>query len=131
MPPTVNVDLVKISEMKNDKRRIDGNCKTCRQDSNRLQIGKTWLHIYCNGHKKLGKVGIVSLVQSVICETEDYTDDERKHLYSGCICGSVTGYENYEFIFVEVYDIKISTDPFDDEETAIQTGMLIWAKELK
>ena len=88
-------------------------------------------YIYCNEHKKLGKVGIVSLVHSVICETEDYTDDERKHLYSGCICGSVTGYENYEFIFVEVYDIKISTDPFDDEETAIQTGMLIWAKELK
>lgn len=88
-------------------------------------------YIFCNEHKKLGKVGIVSLVQSVICETEDYTDYERKHLYSGCICGSVTGYENYEFIFVEVYDIKPSADPFDDEETAIQTGMLIWAKELK
>lgn len=88
-------------------------------------------YIFCNEHKKLGKVGIVSLVQSVICETEDYTDDERKHLYSRCICGSVAGYENYEFIFVEVYDIKPSADPFDDEETAIQTGMLIWAKELK
>ena len=43
----------------------------------------------------------------------------------------LAGYENYEFIFVEVYDIKPSADPFDDEETAIQTGMLIWAKELK
>ncbi len=52
-------------------------------------------------------------------------------MYSGCICGRVTGYENYEFNFVEVYDIKPSADPFDDEETAIQTGMLIWAKELK
>ena len=87
-------------------------------------------YIYCNGHKKLGKVGIVSLVQSVIGETEDYTDDERKHLYSGCICGSVTGYENYEFIFVEIYDIKISTDPFENEEIARQTRMDVWAKEL-
>ena len=43
----------------------------------------------------------------------------------------LAGYENYEFIVVEVYDIKPSADPFDDEETAIQTGMLIWAKELK
>lgn len=107
-------EIVKLA----DKTAIDSELEKCG-------------YIYCNGHKKLGKVGIVSLVQSVIGETEDYTDDERKHLYSGCICGSVTGYENYEFIFVEVYDIKISTDPFDDEETAIQTGMLIWAKELK
>ena len=52
-------------------------------------------------------------------------------LYSGCICGSVAGYENYEFIFVEVYDIKISTDPFDNEEIAGQTRMDVWAKELK
>lgn len=51
-------------------------------------------------------------------------------LYSGCICGNVTGYENYEFIFVEVYDIKISTDPFDNEEIARQTRMDVWAKEL-
>ena len=87
-------------------------------------------YIYCNGHKKLGKVGIVSLVQSVIGETEDYTDDERKHLYGGCICLSVTGYENYEFIFVEIYDIKISTDPFENEEIARQTRMDVWAKEL-
>lgn len=87
-------------------------------------------YIYCNVHKKLGKVSIVPLVQSVIDETEDYMDDERKHLYSGCICGRVTGYENYEFIFVEVYDIKMSTDPFDSEETAMQTDMLIWAKEM-
>ncbi len=51
-------------------------------------------------------------------------------LYSGCICGNVTGYENYEFIFVEVYDIKISNDPFDNEEIARQTRMDVWAKEL-
>ena len=51
-----------------------------------------------------------------------------KYIY---LFAGLAGYENYEFIFVEVYDIKPSADPFDDEETAIQTGMLIWAKELK
>lgn len=106
-------EIVKLA----DKTAIDSELEKCG-------------YIYCNGHKKLGKVGIVSLVQSVIGETEDYTDDERKHLYSGCICGNVTGYENYEFIFVEVYDIKISTDAFDNEEIARQTRMDVWAKEL-
>lgn len=87
-------------------------------------------YIYCNEHKKLGKVSIVPLMQRVIDETEDYADSERKHLYNGRICGKVKGYENYEFIYVNVFDIKPSADPFDDEETAMQTSMLIWAKEL-
>lgn len=116
---------------RNDKRRIDGDCETCRQDRNRLRNGKTWLHILQHSIKNSAKVEIVPLFQSVICETEDYTDDERKHLYSGCICGRVTGYENYEFNFVEVYDIKMSTAPFDNEEIAGQTRMDVWAKELK
>lgn len=88
-------------------------------------------YIYCNEHKKLGKVGIIPLVQAVKAETEDFTDEQHKHLYNGHICGTVNGYENYEFVFVNVYDIKPSTDPFDDEETAIQTKMLIWTKEIE
>lgn len=40
-------------------------------------------------------------------------------------------YENYEFLYINVFDIKPSADPFDDEEMAIQTSMEIWAKELK
>lgn len=85
---------------------------------------KTLGYKYCNTSKKLGKVGIVELVQSVTVETVDFTDNEHKHLYNGRICGTVKGYENY------VYDIKPSKDPFDDKETAMQTSMLIWAKEL-
>lgn len=83
----------------------------------------------CNSDRKLGKVGIVELVRAVKLETEDFTDAEREHLFNGRICGTVKGYENYEFIFVNTYNIKPSVDPFDDEETAIQTEMLIWAKE--
>jgi len=85
----------------------------------------------CNKGGKLGKVGIVDLVQAVKQETEDFTDSESKHLYNGRICGTVKGYESYEFVYINVYDIKPSTDPFDEEETAVQTEMLIWAKGLK
>ncbi len=87
-------------------------------------------YILCNRSRKLGKVGIVELIQAVESETEDFADSKHKHLYDGCICGTVKGYENYEFVYVNVYDIKPSTDPFDDEETAMQTEMLIWAKEI-
>lgn len=87
-------------------------------------------YIYCNEHRKLGKVGIVPLVLAVTGETENFTDSERKHLYNGHICGIVKGYENYKFVYVNVFDIKPSADPFDDEETAIQTEMLIFAKEM-
>ena len=87
-------------------------------------------YIDCNSDRKLGKVGIVELVNAVKFETEDFIDNDRKHLYNGRICVAVKGYESYEFVFVNIYDIKPSTDPFDDEETAIQTEMLIWAKEV-
>lgn len=91
---------------------------------------KTLGYTYCNTSKKLGKVGVVELVQSVTAETTNFTDNDHKHLYNGRICGTVKGYDNYEFVYINVYDIKPSKDPFDDEETAVQTSMLIWAKEL-
>ena len=88
-------------------------------------------YIYCNKHKTLGKVGIVELVNAIKYETEDFDDTKHKHLYNGRICGAVIGYENYEFVYINVYDIKPSTDPFDDEEIAMQTDMNIWAKEVQ
>ena len=97
------------------------------QIKNRL---KTLGYTCCNKDRKLGKVGIVELVNAVKFETEDFTDADRKHLYNGRICRTVKGYENYEFVYINIFEIKPSTDPFDDEETAIQTEMLIWAKEV-
>ena len=47
----------------------------------------------CNEDRRLGKVGMVELVQAVKFETEDFTDSERKHLYNGRICGTVKGFE--------------------------------------
>lgn len=87
-------------------------------------------YVFCNQDSKLGKVGIVELVQAVEFETEDFIDKGHKRLFNGRICGIVKGYENYEFLYVNVYDIKPSADPFDKEETAIQIAMLIWAKEI-
>ena len=88
-------------------------------------------YTYCDDDRKLGKVGIIEIVNAVKYETDDFSDAEHKHLCNGRICGTVKGYESYEFVFVNVYDIKPSSDPFDDEETAIQTEMLIWAKEIQ
>lgn len=88
-------------------------------------------YIYCNKDKRLGKVGIVELVNAIKHETEDFTDSEHKHLYNGRICYGVKGFEQFEFVLVNVFDIKPSTDPFDDEETAIQTEMNIWGKEIE
>ena len=84
----------------------------------------------CNEDIKLGRVGIVELIQSISGKTEDFTDGQCKHLYNGCIYGTIKNYEDYEFVCVNIYDIKPSTKPFDDEDTAIQTNMLIWAKEI-
>lgn len=83
----------------------------------------------CNKSRKLGRVGLVELVQSITQETQDIADSVHKHLYNGRICGTVKGYEKYEFVIVNIYNIKPSTDLFDDEETAVQSDMLIWAKE--
>lgn len=88
-------------------------------------------YTYCNEHRKLGKIGIVPLIQAATRETENFTDSERKHLYNGRICGTVKGYENYEFVYVNIFNIKQSSDPFDEEETAIPTEMLIFAKEIR
>lgn len=87
-------------------------------------------YIYCNRHHKLGKVGIVPIIQAVEQETEEFADNARKHLFNGRICGIVKGYEKYEFVYVSIFDIKPSTDPFDDEETVTQTAMDIFAKEI-
>ena len=60
----------------------------------------------CNNDRKLGKVGIVELVNAVNFETEDFTDADRKHLYNGRICRTVKGYENYEFVYINVFEIN-------------------------
>ena len=87
-------------------------------------------YTYCNKHKTLSKVGIVELVNANKYQTEDFVDEQHMRLYSGRICGTIQGYETYEFVYVNIYDIKPSTDPFDDEEIAMQTEMHIWAKEI-
>ncbi len=85
----------------------------------------------CNKDRKLCNVGLVELVNAITQETDDIVDNVHKRLYNGRICGTVKDYENYEFVIVNIYNIQLSVDPFDDEETAIQSDMFIWAKERK
>ena len=104
--------------------------KTCDKNEIARQLQKLG-YMFCNSDRKLGKVGIVTLIDAITQETEDFIDGESKHLYKGDICGTVKGYENYEFVIVSVFDVKPSEDPFDSEEIAMQTEMNIWAKEIK
>ena len=108
--------------------QLDEIIKTANKHdiSNRLkELG----YVFCNNDRKLGKLSIIELIRAIKYETEDFDDKQHKHLYNGRICETVKGYENYEFVIVNVYDIKMSTNPFDCTETAIQTEMLIWAKK--
>ncbi|MBD5100940.1 MAG: hypothetical protein HDT29_06820 [Clostridiales bacterium] len=85
----------------------------------------------CNKDHRLGKINVIELVKAIMFETVDFADDEHKYLFNGRICGTVKGYENYEFVIVNKYDIKKANDVLDDEEMAIQTNMFIWAKEIE
>ncbi len=87
-------------------------------------------YIFCNKDKKLGKLSIVDLFNGDEQQLEDVIDNAHMYVYDGCITRNVKGYEQYEFITITVCKICPSTDPFDNEETAIQTEMLIWAKEI-
>ncbi len=114
MTPTQLTEIIRTA----DKKAITKQLK---------ELGYT----LCNKSRKFGKVGITELVKAVNQKTEDFADICRNHLYNGRICGTVKGCEGYEFIYINVYDIKPSNNPFDGEETAWQTEMLIWAKEIE
>lgn len=87
-------------------------------------------YIYCNKDKTLGKLNIVDLINGDGQKSDDIIDDAYKFVYNGCITHNVKGYEQYEFISINVFEIHPSTDPYDDEEIAIQTEMNIYAKEI-
>ncbi len=84
---------------------------------------------YCNEHGKFGKIGIVPIIAATVQSTENFIDEKRKYLYSGHICGPIEGHEEYEFLYVNVYSAKPSSDPLASNEAALQTEMSVWAKK--
>lgn len=84
-------------------------------------------YINCSDQRQLEKIGIVTLINSIVLRTEDIADSKGKYIYSGHICGTIAGYEKYEFIIINVYYSKPSADPLDKEKTVLETEMHVWA----
>ena len=78
-------------------------------------------YTFCNKDKKLQKLPIETLFKGEIVETETFPDRKSKRTYQGGIFTQVQGYEQFEFVVVNVNDHK-NVFPID---------MLIWAKEIQ
>ena len=75
----------------------------------------------CKKHKELRKLPIETLFKGNLEETATFPDNKGKRTYQGGIFTQVKGYEQLEFIIVNINDHK-NTFPID---------MLIWAKEIE
>ena len=78
-------------------------------------------YIDCKKDKKLRYLSIETLFKGKLEETETFPDSKDKRTYQGGIFTQVKGYEQLEFIIVNINDHK-NTFPID---------MLIWAKEIE
>ncbi len=74
-------------------------------------------YIDCKKHKEYSKISLDTLFDGDLQETEEYADSKGKRRYQGGIITQVKGYEQLEFILVNINDDK-NTFPVD---------MLIWA----
>ena len=78
-------------------------------------------YIDCKKHKQLRKLSIETLFKGTLEETETFPDSKNNRTYQGAIFTQVKGYEQLEFIVVNINDHK-NLFPID---------MLIWAKEVQ
>lgn len=78
-------------------------------------------YIDCKKHKEYCKISLTTLFDGDLQETEEYANSKGKRRYQGGIITQVKGYEQIEFIIVNINDDK-NTFPID---------MLIWAKEIE
>lgn len=74
----------------------------------------------CKKDKKLRYLSIETLFNGKLKETETFTDIKGKRTYQGGIFTQVKGYEQSEFIIININDSK-NIFPID---------ILIWAKEI-
>ena len=77
-------------------------------------------YIFCNKDKELRKLSIKTLFKGKFEETDTFLDRKGKRTYQGAIFTQVKGYEQFEFLVVNINDHK-NVFPID---------MLIWAMEI-
>ena len=78
-------------------------------------------YTFCNKDNKLQKLPIETLFKGEIVETETFPDRKSKRTYQGGIFTQVQGYEQFEFVVVNV----------NDHKNVFPVDMLIWAKEIQ
>ena len=78
-------------------------------------------YIDCAKHKQYKHISLRDLFDGNLQETSDYPDSKGKRTYQGGIFTAVNGYEQIEFVIVNINDKK---HPFPIK-------MLIWAKEIE
>ena len=104
MTITELTDIIKIAEKKQITKQL-------------IEHG----YFDCKKHKKLHNLSLETLFKGNLEETETFPNDNDKRTYQGGIFTQVKGYEQIEFIIVNINDHK-NTFPID---------MLIWAKEIE
>ncbi len=101
-------------------QQLAGIIRTADQNTITQQL-KALDYIDCKKDKKLRNLSIETLFKSDIQYTETFSDKNGKRTYEGGIFTQVKGYEQLEFIIVNINDNK-NTFPID---------LLIWAKEIE
>ncbi len=72
-------------------------------------------------HKELRNLNLETLFNGNLEETDTFSDGKDKRTYQGGIFTQVKGYEQFEFIVVNI----------NDHKNAFPIDILIWAKEIK
>ena len=78
-------------------------------------------YIDCKKHKELRYLSIEILFKGELEETDTFPNSNGKRTYQGGIFTHVKGYEQYEFVIVNISDHN-HTFPID---------MLVWAKDIE
>ena len=78
-------------------------------------------YIDCKKHKRYKNISLEAIFNGNLEETDEFPDTKGKHTYQGAIFRKVVGYEQLEFVMVNINDNK-NTFPID---------LLIYAKENK
>lgn len=78
-------------------------------------------YVDCERHKEYKHIGLDVLLNGDLIETDEFPDAKNKRRYQGGIVTNVIGYEQLEFIIINI----------NDDKHKFPIEMLIWAKELK
>lgn len=78
-------------------------------------------YIDCAKHKQYKHISLTDLFDGDLQETDDCPDSKGKRTYQGGIFTAVKGYEQLEFIIVNI----------NDDKHHFPIKLLIWAKEIE